>query len=74
MARREWVLFIGTGKLEKTRGDRIKKACDMLASGKKRVCCFPGLNWLTKDTDPTSETWAPLPNSKIPSSSKAQES
>jgi hypothetical protein len=74
MARREWVLFIGTGKLEKTREDRIKKACDMLAEGKKRVCCFPGLNWLTKDIDPTSETWTPLPNSKIPSSSKPKKS
>jgi hypothetical protein len=61
LARREWVLFIGTAKLEETRLKRIEKACDMLATGKKRVCCFPGLNWLTKDTDPTSETWAPLP-------------
>ncbi len=58
LARRDWVLWITTAKQLKTRGSRIEKGCDMLASGKKRVCCFGGLNWLTKDHP--IETWQPL--------------
>ena len=49
LARRDWVLWICTPKLAETRRLRIKKACDMLASGKRRVCCFPGINWLMKN-------------------------
>jgi antitoxin component of MazEF toxin-antitoxin module len=59
MARREWILWICTAKQHKTRDIRIKKACSMLSSGKKRVCCFGGINWLTKD-HPKAETWAKL--------------
>ena len=59
MARREWVLWITTAKKLETRGQRIEKACDMLASGKRRVCCFPGIKWLTKDLATTEETWLP---------------
>lgn len=59
-ARRDWVLWILTGKQAATRTIRIEKACDMLASGKKRVCCFGGLGWLSKQ-HPEVETWAPLP-------------
>jgi hypothetical protein len=60
LARRDWILWISSAKQEQTRHTRIKKACSMLAAGKKRVCCFGGLNWLTKD-HPTVETWTPLP-------------
>lgn len=63
IARRDWILWLSTAKQPETRGRRIEKACDMLASGKRRVCCFGGLNWLMKD-HPASETWLPLPNSK----------
>jgi hypothetical protein len=63
MARRDWILWISSAKQPETRTSRIEKACDMLASGKRRVCCFGGLNWLTKDHAST-ETWLPLPNSK----------
>ncbi len=49
MARRDWILWISSGKLPETRTIRIEKACDMLASGKRRVCCFGGLNWLRQD-------------------------
>jgi hypothetical protein len=62
-ARRDWILWISSAKQEDTRRGRIEKACDMLGSGKRRVCCFGGLNWLTKD-HPACETWLPLPSSK----------
>ena len=62
-ARREWILWISSAKQSETRMGRIEKACDMLGSGKRRVCCFGGLKWLMKD-HPTAEGWLPLPNSK----------
>jgi hypothetical protein len=64
MARQNWILWITTAKQPETRTRRIENACDMLASGKRRVCCFPGLTWLTKDYVTSRETWLPLPNSK----------
>ena len=66
MARRDWILWIISGREAETRGIRIKKACDMLASGKRRVCCFGGLGWLTKDYGTSVETWLPLPCSARP--------
>ena len=48
MARQNWILWITTAKQPETRTRRIENACDMLASGKRRVCCFPGLTWLQK--------------------------
>lgn len=39
-ARRDWIFWIGSGKKAETRGKRIATACDMLASGKRRACCF----------------------------------
>ena len=57
-ARRDWILWLLTAKQKKTRETRIEKACDMLASGKGRVCCFGGLNWLVKDEAiGKDETW-----------------
>jgi hypothetical protein len=64
MARQNWILWITTAKQPETRTRRIEKACDMLASGKRRVCCFPGLTWLTRDHVKPSETWLPLPSSR----------
>jgi hypothetical protein len=64
MARRDWVLWISSAKLPETRRSRIEKACDMLSSGKRRVCCFGGLNWLRKDHPTAGGTWLPLPDSK----------
>lgn len=55
-ARRDWILWIVSARQGDTRQRRIEKACDMLASGKRRVCCFGGLRWLMKD-HPTVETW-----------------
>jgi hypothetical protein len=59
-ARRDWILWITSAKQPETRQTRIEKACSMLASGKRRVCCFGGLNWLTKDHR-TVDTWQTLP-------------
>ena len=65
MARRDWVLWITSVKQEETRRRRIENGCDMLASGKRRPCCMPGIHWRTKDSDVTSEeTWLALPSSK----------
>jgi uncharacterized protein YdeI (YjbR/CyaY-like superfamily) len=49
IARRDWILWLNTAKQAKTRTRRIKKTCDMLTSGKRRICCFGGLNWLVKN-------------------------
>ncbi|MDE2307132.1 MAG: DUF1905 domain-containing protein [Xanthomonadaceae bacterium] len=40
VARRDWIHWIGSGKQAETRARRILAACDMLASGKRRACCF----------------------------------
>jgi hypothetical protein len=73
MARQNWILWISSAKLPETRMRRIENACDMLASGKKRVCCFGGLKWLMKDHPTSSEGWLRLPNSKNPVSARSTE-
>ena len=40
IARRDWIQWITSGKRAETRALRIGKACDMLAKGKRRACCF----------------------------------
>jgi hypothetical protein len=40
VARRDWIHWIDSAKREATRLNRIENACDMLASGKRRPCCF----------------------------------
>ena len=40
IARRDWIHWISSAKREETRVRRIENACDMLAKGKRRVCCF----------------------------------
>ena len=40
IARRDWIHWIISAKQAETRARRISSACDMLASGKRRVCCF----------------------------------
>ncbi len=39
-ARRDFIHWITSGKKEETRVKRIATACDMLAKGKRRPCCF----------------------------------
>lgn len=40
VARRDWIQWITSAKQEDTRARRIKNACSMLTSGKRRPCCF----------------------------------
>ena len=40
LARVDWIHWIESAEQQKTRQRRIGNACDMLAEGKKRVCCF----------------------------------
>lgn len=40
LARVDWIHWIESAKQAKTRTKRINDACQMLAEGKKRVCCF----------------------------------
>lgn len=61
LARRDWILWITTAKKPETRLIRVEKTCSKLASGMRRVCCFPGLKWLTRDHVAPEETWASLP-------------
>jgi hypothetical protein len=73
MARRDWIFSISSAKQPETRRRRIEKACDMLASGKRRLCCFPGIKWLMKENANSCGMWLPLPNSKnrfLPRSTK----
>jgi Bacteriocin-protection, YdeI or OmpD-Associated/Domain of unknown function (DUF1905) len=65
LARRDWIFSITSAKQPETRRRRIEKACDMLASGKRRLCCFPGMKWLMKKNAKSCGMWLPLPNSKI---------
>jgi hypothetical protein len=37
---RDWIHWITSGKRAETRVKRIQTACDMLAKGKRRACCF----------------------------------
>lgn len=64
LARRDWIFSICEAKLAETRKRRIEKACDMLASGKRRLCCFPGVKWVMKENTKTFGMWLPLPKSK----------
>lgn len=40
VARRDWITWLGQGKKAETRMIRLAKMLDMLAKGKRRVCCF----------------------------------
>jgi Bacteriocin-protection, YdeI or OmpD-Associated/Domain of unknown function (DUF1905) len=64
LARRDWIFSISSAKQPETRRHRIEKACDMLASGKRRLCCFPGIKWLMKKNAKSCGMWLPLPKSE----------
>ena len=48
IARLDWIHWITSAKQSKTRAKRIGDACDMLASGKRRVCCFDPSGYYSK--------------------------
>jgi hypothetical protein len=48
VARVDWIHWITSAKQARTRQKRIGDACDMLASGKRRVCCFDPSGFYSK--------------------------
>lgn len=48
LARVDWIHWITSAKQPNTRKKRINDACGMLASGKKRVCCFDPSGFYSK--------------------------
>lgn len=48
IARVDWIHWIESAKQSKTREKRIRDACEMLAEGKKRVCCFDPSGFYSK--------------------------
>ena len=48
VARRDWIHWITSAKQAETRTRRVKNACSMLASGKRRVCCFDRSGFYSK--------------------------
>lgn len=48
LARVDWVHWVESAKQDKTRAKRIHDACDMLAEGKRRVCCFDPSGFYSK--------------------------
>jgi len=48
IARLDWIHWIESAKKAKTRKRRVDNACEMLASGKKRVCCFDQSGYYNK--------------------------
>ena len=49
IARRDWIFWIIGAKQPETRRRRIEKACAKLSFGKRRVCCFGGIKWLSRN-------------------------
>ena len=48
IARRDWIQWITSAKRPETRARRIVNACEMLAGGKRRVCCFDTSGFYSK--------------------------
>jgi len=47
-ARRDWIHWMTSAKQPETRTRRIKNACSVLATGKRRVCCFDRSGFYSK--------------------------
>jgi hypothetical protein len=48
IARTDWIHWITSAKQAETRARRVEGACDMLAKGKRRVCCFDRSGFYSK--------------------------
>ena len=48
LARQDWVHWVVSAKQAETRARRVEGACDMLAKGKRRVCCFDRTGFYSK--------------------------
>ncbi len=42
LARNEWICWVISAKQKETRARRIRIACENLAEGKRRPCCWAG--------------------------------
>jgi hypothetical protein len=52
VARLDWLHWMTSAKQAKTRAKRINAACEMLAAGKQRVCCFDPSGYYSKAFSP----------------------
>ncbi|MFH5805981.1 YdeI/OmpD-associated family protein [Alienimonas sp. DA493] len=52
LARVDWVHWVVSAKRPATRAKRIAEACDKLAGGAKRVCCFDSSGFYSKAFKP----------------------
>jgi hypothetical protein len=60
MARRDFIHWIVSAKQAETRARRIRNACDMLAKGKRRPCCFDRSGMYDKSLScPVADTLEP---------------
>lgn len=57
IARVDWIAWVESAKLVKTRKSRVESACDMLAKGKKQVCCFDQSGYYSKSLSAPEATW-----------------
>lgn len=48
LARVDWIHWLTSARQAKTREKRVRDACEMLASGKKKVCCFDPSGFYSK--------------------------
>src|SRR5690606_29710331 len=48
LARVDWIHWIESAKQAKTRARRVQNACEMLAGGERRVCCFDQSGFYSK--------------------------
>lgn len=55
IARLDWIHWVTSAKQAKTRVKRINDACDMLSSGKRRVCCFDQSGFYSKSLSAPKE-------------------
>ena len=55
VARIDWIHWIESARQARTRLKRVADAGDMLASGKKRVCCFDPSGYYSKSLSPPRE-------------------
>jgi hypothetical protein len=58
VAKIDWIHWIVSAKQAKTRAKRIADACDMLGSGKRRVCCFDPSGYYSKALGPPTSAHA----------------
>lgn len=42
IARNDWICWVISVKKEETRKEHIRRLCESLLNGKRRVCCFAG--------------------------------